>query len=56
MSKSSPHKRWKGCCLMCADNRGKVRGMGRRWRDPFKVRKQVGKSRRLSRRFVPDQD
>lgn len=50
--KNSSHKRWRGHCLMCADNRGKVKGMGRRWKDPFKVRKQLGKSRRLDRSYL----
>jgi hypothetical protein len=50
--KSSPHRRWKGHCLLCADDRGKVKGMGRRLKDPFRYRKAVGKSRRLTRKYI----
>lgn len=54
--KNSTHKRWKGCCLMCASDSGKIRGYGRHQRDPFQVRKKVGKSRRLTRKYLGDYD
>ena len=54
--KSSTHKRWKGHCLMCASSTGKIKGHGRRWRDPFAVQKKIGKSRRLTRKDLGDYD
>lgn len=54
--KNSTHKRWKGHCLMCASNTGKIKGHGRRWRDPFAVQKKIGKSRRLTRKDLGDYD
>jgi hypothetical protein len=52
--KSSPHKRWKGHCLLCAENKGKVRGISRRWKDPHRVNRQFGKMRRRSRKGIYD--
>ncbi|MEU8761496.1 hypothetical protein [Streptomyces sp. NPDC048659] len=50
----SPHRRWKGCCPLCAPH--KVRGTGRSEKDPAAVRRGLGKSRRLTRRDLGDQD
>lgn len=43
----SPHRRWKGCCMMCGGHT--VRGNGRARRDPFRVLRKLGKKRRLGR-------
>lgn len=52
--KNSSHRRWKGHCLLCAMNRGKMKGLSRREKDPFGVRRAVGKSRRLTRKYLGD--
>jgi hypothetical protein len=52
--KNSAHRRWKGCCLLCAVGSGKVKGFGRHAKDPFAVRRAVGKSRRLTRKYLGD--
>jgi len=54
--KSSPNKRWKGHCLMCANDRGKLKGLGRRWKDPHAVNKAFGKARRRSRKFMAEDE
>jgi hypothetical protein len=52
----SPNRRWKGCCLMCATGRGKVRGSGRSMREPLRDLRKIGKTRRVRRRDLGDQD
>lgn len=52
--KNSSHRRWKGHCLMCANDHGKVKGLGRSVKDPIGVRRAVGKSRRLTRKYLGD--
>lgn len=52
--KNSSHRRWKGHCLLCAMDRGKMKGLGRKEKDPFSVRRALGKNRRLGRNFVGD--
>lgn len=54
--KNSSNRRWKGCCLMCALGRGKVKGLGRSRKDPFAVSRALGKNRRRGRNFVGDYD
>lgn len=49
MTKQSSHRRWKGHCLMCAWNRGKVKGIGKDG-VPFKVKRQLGQARRVDKR------
>jgi hypothetical protein len=39
---------------MCALNKGKVRGESRRWKDPIQARRKLGKSRRLTRKYLGD--
>jgi len=52
--KNSSHRRWKGHCLFCAIDRGKLKGLGRSRKDPFAVRKAIGKNRRFGRKYVGD--
>lgn len=42
----SPHRRFKGCCLMCA---AWVRGDGRARRMPVSALRRVGQSRRITK-------
>ena len=46
---SKQHKRWKGCCMMCAMNRGKILNAGMAERTDFKHLRKLGKKRRVSR-------
>lgn len=55
MTKHSSHRRWKGHCLMCATNRGKVKSAGDRLRTPWAVRRRLGVDRRFSRNKVASQ-
>ncbi|MET8129021.1 hypothetical protein ABZV67_26705 [Streptomyces sp. NPDC005065] len=48
----SPHRRWKGCRI-CRPHQ--IRGVGRAAREPWPVLRQIGKSRRLTRRDLGDQ-
>lgn len=43
----SPHKRWKGCCIMC--NFYTLRGVGRAQKLRFSDLRKLGKKRRLGR-------
>lgn len=47
---SSPHRRWKGHCLLCVScsNQPRIKGNGRR-KYPTPVARQLGKSRRYSK-------
>lgn len=47
----SPHKNWKGCQL-CKPH--KHRAHGRREREPFAVRRKIGKARHISRHDLGD--
>lgn len=47
MVKASPHKRWKGCCMMCGAHT--LKGAGRARKEPWKVLRKIGKKRRVSR-------
>lgn len=49
MTKQSPHKRWKGCCLMCASNGGKIRGAKTVDKVPFRELRKIGVKRRYNR-------
>lgn len=49
----SPHRRFKGCCLMCAMNAEQVRGAGRR-KYPARVARQLGRKRRFNKRVGAD--
>lgn len=42
----SPHRRWRGCCLMCA---ARVRGDGR-GKYPVAVARRLGRKRRFTKR------
>lgn len=53
MTKQSPHKRWKGCCMMCA---GYIRGEGLARRLPPRDLRKIGKSRRVDRRVNRDDE
>lgn len=54
MVKQSPHKRWKGCCMMCA---GFIRGDGWSHRRPGSDLKQMGgRKRRVKRNDVVEVD
>jgi hypothetical protein len=44
---------FKGCCVMCAWSKGKVRGLGQAQRNPVRDLRRLGKRRRLSRRDIP---
>jgi hypothetical protein len=52
----SPHKRWRGCCLMCAHDLGKVRGSGWNFRAPIRDQRKIGKVRRARRHDLGDHD
>ncbi len=45
---------WKGHCLMCAFNKGKVRGLPLRQRKPASEIRRFGKRRRIRRKGVYD--
>lgn len=47
MTKSSPHKRWKGHCMMCGAHKHK--GNGDTFRTPWSVLRKTGVKRRYSR-------
>jgi hypothetical protein len=47
----SPHRRWKGCGL-CKP--WKYKDHGRREREPWRVRREIGKKRRLRRGDLGD--
>jgi hypothetical protein len=49
---TSPHKNWKGCAMCKAH---KIRGQGRRQRDPFRVARKLGAGRRFNRKSIGDQ-
>ncbi|MFC9786980.1 hypothetical protein [Rhodococcus sp. NPDC127528] len=51
MSNQHPSRTWRGCAL-CKPH--KRRGQGRARREPVAVVRQLGKSRRLSRRDLGD--
>lgn len=51
MTKQSPHKRWKGCCMMCA---AFIRGAGKAHRLPHRDLKKIGKIRRIDKRVAQD--
>lgn len=51
MSHNHPSRTYKGCA-MCKPQ--KHRGRGRSEREPFAVRRKIGKSKRLSRADVGD--
>lgn len=53
MVKQSPHKRWKGCCMMCA---AYIRGDGTARRLPFRDLKKIGKIRRIDKQVRRDDD
>jgi len=53
MTKQSPRKRWKGCCMMCA---AYIRGDGLARRLPPRDLRKIGKSRRVDRRVQRDDD
>jgi hypothetical protein len=46
----SPHRRWRGCQL-CKPH--KFKDHGRAVRDPFAVRRKLGKKRRAGRHDIP---
>jgi hypothetical protein len=52
----SPHKRWRGCCLMCSSLRGKLRGTSLRDRQAHRDHRKIGKTRRLRRHDLGDQE
>lgn len=45
---------WKGCCAMCAANKGKIRGMAWKERRPASEIRKLGKRRGLSRKDLGD--
>jgi hypothetical protein len=49
----SSHRRWKGHCLLCASN-AKLKGAGRSSRDPWPVRRKLGRKRRYGRGCLGD--
>lgn len=57
MTKQSPHKRWKGHCLLCCGGI-KIRGVGAAVRRPGSELKRAfdGKKRRVKRNEVPRED
>lgn len=52
MTKQSPHKRWKGHCLMCASGSGKVRSATPVDKIPFRELRKIGVKRRYSRNKI----
>lgn len=53
MVKHSPHKRWKGCCMLCAAH---MRGDGIARRLPFRDLRKIGKVRRIDRQVRRDDE
>ena len=45
---------YKGCCYMCATNKGKVRQAGQAARQPVQTLRKVGRDRRVSRHDLGD--
>lgn len=52
MVKHSPHKRWRGHCMMCKGH--KDRRQGDRELTPFRELRKIGKNRRFKRNDVVD--
>lgn len=50
----SPHKRFKGCCMMCGWHT--LRGQGAAIRLPARDLRKLGAKRRLSRHDLREQD
>ncbi|EFQ83236.1 hypothetical protein HMPREF0063_11509 [Aeromicrobium marinum DSM 15272] len=51
MSAQHPSRSFRGCGLCKPHQR---RGLGRSEREPFAVRRQIGKTKRLTRRWIVD--
>lgn len=43
-----PHRRWKGCCIMCGFHT--LRGLGRSYKDSQADKRRLGLKRRYGRR------
>lgn len=54
MTVHSPHRRWRGHCGMEATYTGKWRGTGLAGRMPWREKRKLGISRRLTRRVVAE--
>jgi len=50
----SSHKRWRGCCMMCGYHT--LTGQGRKYKDPWAVQRKLGKSKRLTRKYLGDSE
>lgn len=54
MMAHSPHRRWKGHCMLCAPY--PVRGNGWIKKMPFSVARKLGRKRRTKRGYDPEKE